>query len=387
VNSNVVLNHLSFQGGRLATPAGTSYRLLYLGGTSQRMTLPVLRRLRDLVAQGAVIAGSKPLDSPSFSDNETEFHAIADRLWGNGPASSASAHNYGKGRVYSGKTANEVLADMKLAPDFEYTRPEPDTKLMFLHRRLSDGEIYFVDNRKDRPEMLDAAFRVEGKSPELWDAVTGLSAPASYRIEGARTTVSLRLDPYESIFVVFRKPAVATSRKIPIPVETVVSTPDDSLDQNWSVSFQPGRGAPDRLEMGHLISWSNSPDAGVKYFSGSATYTREITAPPNWFKPGAHLWLDLGDVENLAEVTVNDKPLGILWKAPYQIDLSDALKPGSNQLAIKVTNLWVNRLIGDQQPNVVKKYTFTDFKPYSANSPLLPSGLLGPLRIVSVAAE
>jgi hypothetical protein len=384
VNSDVILHHLSFQGGRLVTPAGTSYRLLYLGGTSKRMTLPVLRRLRDLVAQGAVIAGSKPIDSPSLADNETEFRAIADQLWGSGSAPSASVHTYGQGKVYSGKTANQVLADLQLEPDFDYTRPEPDTKLMFLHRKLSDGDIYFVDNRKDRAETLDVTFRVQGKTPELWDAVTGMSSPASYRIEGGRTTVSLRLDPYGSIFVVFRKPALAASRQLAQPVETLVSTPNDSLDRNWSVTFQPGRGAPEKLEFDHLTSWSDSPNEGVKYFSGSATYTKTIQASANWFKPGAHLWLDLGDVENLAHIAVNGKSLGILWKAPYKVDLSGALKPGSNQLTIKVTNLWVNRLIGDQQPNAVEKYTFTDIKPYSANSPLLPSGLLGPLRISSV---
>jgi hypothetical protein len=351
------------------------------------MTLPVLRKLRDLVAQGTVIAGNKPVDSPSLSDDETEFHTIADQLWGSEAALSASVHTYGKGKVYSGKTANEVLADLQIDPDFDYTRPEPDTKLMFLHRRLNDGDVYFVDNRKDRAETLDATFRVQGKSPELWDAVTGLSAPASYRIDGGRTIVSLRLDPYGSIFVVFRKPAVGTTRQLPPPVETLLSGPVDSLDQNWNVRFQTGRGAPEELNFERLTSWSESPNEGVKYFSGSATYSKSISAPANWFKPGAHLWLDLGDVENLTEVVLNGKSLGILWKSPYKIDLSGAIRPGSNRLTIKVTNLWVNRLIGDQQPNAVKKYTFTDFKPYSADSPLLPSGLLGPLRISSVAAK
>ena len=348
------------------------------------MTLPVLRRIKELVAQGAVIAGSKPIDSPSLADNEAEFHAIANQLWGSEPAPSASVHIFGQGKVYSGKTANEVLAELQLDPDFEYTRPEPDTKMLFLHRKLADGDIYFVDNRKDRPETVDVTFRVQGKSPELWDAVTGMTSPASYRIEGGRTTVFLRLDPYQSIFVVFRKPALAASRQVPQPVETLVSTPDDSFDRNWSVRFQPGRGAPERQEFDRLISWIDSPNEGVKYFSGSATYSKTIQASADWFKPGAHLWLDLGDVENLADVAVNGKSLGILWKAPYKVDVSSALKPGSNQLMIKVTNLWVNRLIGDQQPNAVEKYTFTDFKPYNANSPLLPSGLLGPLRVIAV---
>jgi hypothetical protein len=180
---------------------------------------------------------------------------------------------------------------------------------------------------------------------------------------------------------------VAASRQLPPPVETLLSSPGDSLDQNWNVRFQPGRGAPEELNFDRLTSWSESPNEGVKYFSGSATYSKSISAPANWFKAGAHLWLDLGDVENLAEVVLNGKSLGILWKSPYKIDVSGAIKPGSNQLTIKVTNLWVNRLIGDQQPNAVKKYTFTDFKPYNADSSLLPSGLLGPLRISSVAAE
>ena len=121
------------------------------------------------------------------------------------------------------------------------------------------------------------------------------------------------------------------------------------------------------------------PDAGVKYFSGTGTYAKTIQAPADWFKKGARLWLDLGDVKNLAEVSVNGKPLGILWKPPFRVDVTDALKPGANALEIKVTNLWVNRLIGDQQPGVPKKYTYTTQQFYRADSPLLPSGLLGPV--------
>jgi hypothetical protein len=383
VNADVILNHLSFRDGRLTTTGGTSYRILYLGGTSKKMTLPVLRKIRDLVVAGAVVAGSKPVGSPTLADNETEFHTIADQLWGHEANGAISVHSIGRGKVYSGRTANEVLADLKLERDFEYTRPEPDTELMFVHRKLSDGDIYFVDNRKDRIENLDATFRVDGKTPELWHADTGKTEPASYRSAAGRTTVPLRLNPYEAVFVVFRKPAIETSRSLRLPTEMPLTT----LSGPWTVRFQPDRGVTGSITLNKLTSWSESTNLGVKYFSGTATYTKTVHAQNDWFRPDAHLWLDLGDVRELANITVNGKPLGIVWKAPYRVDITNALRHGDNELTIQVTNLWVNRLIGDQQPGTTKKITFTTFKPYKPDSPLIPSGLLGPVKITSVANE
>lgn len=387
VNSDAVLHHLSFQNGRLISSGGGSYRLLYLGGRSSRMTLPVLRQIKSLVAEGAVIAGERPVDSPSLADDETELHSIVNELWGNASSTSPSVHSYGKGKVYTGKTADEVLADLSVSRDFDYSQPEPDTNLIFVHRKLTDGEIYFVDNRKDRVEDVDATFRVSGQNPELWDPATGASTAASYRIADGRTTVPLHLDPYETVFVVFHGAASAPSRQTPRSIETTVSSPSDSLDAHWTVAFQPERGAPPQAEFDRLTSWSDNANEGIRYFSGTATYTKTIDAPASWFREGAHLSIDLGDVRDIAEVAVNGKTLGVLWKSPYRIDLGDALRPGKNTVTIKITNLWVNRLIGDEQPHVAKKYTFTDIKPYTANSPLLPSGLLGPLRIVSITRQ
>ena len=126
---------------------------------------------------------------------------------------------------------------------------------------------------------------------------------------------------------------------------------------------------------------------GVKYFSGTGTCNKSIDAEADWFKTGTQLWMDLGDVQNLAEVTVNGKPVGTVWHTPYRVDVTTALKPGANEVSIKVTNAWVNRLIGDQQPTSAVKYTFTTVKPYKTSSPLLPSGLLGPVSIFSVAGK
>jgi hypothetical protein len=176
----------------------------------------------------------------------------------------------------------------------------------------------------------------------------------------------------------FRKSSAALTRVVPTPKETTLST----VSGAWDVAFQPERGAPATTTLDRLASWSESTDSGVKYFSGTGKYAKAVQAPADWFKTGAKLWLDLGDVKNLAEVTVNGKPLGILWRAPFRVDITAALKPGNNTLEVKVTNLWVNRLIGDQQPNTTRKYTFTTSRFYGANSPLLPSGLLGPVQIV-----
>jgi len=160
-----------------------------------------------------------------------------------------------------------------------------------------------------------------------------------------------------------------------------------SAPSDWTVSFEPDRGAPPKVQFENLSSWADNSDYGVKYFSGTATYSKTIDIPADLLKTGTHLWLDLGDVEDIARVEVNGKPVGVAWKAPFRVDLSGAVTAGTNKISIQVTNLWVNRLIGDQQPWSVKKYAFTDFAPYKANSPLLPSGLLGPLHLESVSQQ
>ncbi len=354
VNADALIHELSAKDGRIVTKTGMSYRVLALDPNSQHMALAVLRKIRDLVNAGATVAGPKPVESPSLSDDQAEFHRIADELW-------------------SGKIKADLAASLGAAPDFE-----APANLLFVHRKLIDGDIYWVNNRSNRALAVDAAFRVTGKAPEIWHADTGATEAAAYAISGDRTSVPLHLDPWDAVFVVFRRPAAASSRTIWRPVETSVAT----IDGAWSVAFQADRGAPEKMSLDKLSSWSDSDDGGVKYFSGTAVYSKTIDAPGDWFQPSARLWLDLGDVKNLAEISVNGKPLGIVWKTPFRVDVTDAFKPGPNTLSIKVTNLWVNRLIGDQQPDVKKKYTYTTQAFYKADSPLLPSGLLGPVQIV-----
>jgi len=373
VNADALIHRFSATNGVLTTPSGMTYRVLALDARSKQMSLPVLQKINELVETGAIIVGAKPESDPSLADDHAAFQSLADKLWGSG-----SGMSVGKGRVYGVQKLADVLQTLNISPDFEYAKPKTDTSILFVHRKLADGDLYFVDNRNDRDEAFDATFRVEGKAAELWHPDTGQIELASYQSASARTTVPLRLEPWGTIFVVFRHPAKAPSRTIPSPVEQALVT----IDAPWDVAFEPDRGTPLKTTFDKLISWPDSPDQGVKYFSGTATYTRMLQASGDWFKPHAHLWIDLGQVKNLAEVSVNGKPLGIAWKTPYRVDATGALRPGENRIEIKVTNGWANRIIGDRQPNATKTYTFTSPKFYKADSPLWPSGLLGPVQIL-----
>lgn len=375
INADGLIHELSVSNGQITTKSGMSYRVLGLDPYSRHMSLPVLRAIYKLVVDGAVVAGPKPVDDPSLADDQAEFNRLRDQLFGDG----SSAHKVGAGTVYAGRSLADVFRSLNVTPDFAYTKAGADTRLEFVHRKLSDGDLYFVNNRGEKALQVDAIFRVSGKEAELWHPETGKAQPASFTIQAGRTTVPLNLEPAGSVFVVFRKPATSTSRKIPSGVMSELET----LNGSWKIGFQPDRGAPESITINKLGSWSDSSDPGVKYFSGTGTYTTRFDASARWIAKGAQVWIDLGDVKNLAEVSVNGKSLGIVWHAPYRVNVTSALKPGANDLEVKVTNAWVNRLIGDEQPGATR-YTFADFKPYKADSPLLPSGLLGPVRLYSV---
>src|SRR5262249_19756361 len=175
----------------------------------------VLRAIHRLVEDGAIVAGAKPDDDPSLADDPAQFHKLNDELFGDG----TGTHKVGKGTVYAGQTLMEVFEALKVAPDFDYAKPENDTRILFVHRKLADGDLYFVDNRNEREETVDASFRVTGKAPELWHAETGKSEPVSYQVADGRTIVPLHLETWGTVFVVFRQPAQRTSRTLPKPKE------------------------------------------------------------------------------------------------------------------------------------------------------------------------
>ena len=386
INADVLLHRLTVAAdGRLLLPDGMSYRLLVLPETT-RMRPELARKLAELVRGGATIVGAKPERSPSlmeFPKADEELHAITADLWGDLDGVSRTIRFVGKGRVVWGRSLAGTLAALGVAKDFEYSRGL-DTELVWAHRRTDSADIYYVANITDQAENLDARFRVEGKEAELWHPDSGEWEPAGFSQASGLTTVPLRLAGRESAFVVFRKPSQASSREGARETFTAVA----SLGGDWELSFPDHAGAPPHLRIDRLNSWTENSDPGVAYFSGTARYSKIVNASPDWFRAGASLFLDLGDVRDIAEVSVNGKALGTLWKPPYRLELSDALRPGENRIEIAVTNQWTNRLLGDVRLPVGEK--ILGGSPVSPGAmgagpqPAPPvSGLLGPVRILA----
>lgn len=380
VSRDAILDLVSVHEGRLVTPSGMSYRLLVLPQNSAELTLALLAKLRDLVRAGAVLLGPKPIGSPSLADDQAAVRVLADELWGRSDPGK-SATSFGQGRVYWRGEIEDVLAAENLPPDIDFKFGTADAQIVWLRRHLKEGEIYFVANQKNRSESVDATFRVAGREVEIWRAEDASVQPASFAQGLGTTTVRLELKPYDAAFVVFRGHTTDVSRAVAAP-ETAELV---ELTGPWSLQFPPDWGAPVVPQLSPLGSWSASAEAGVRYFSGVGTYTKTIEVPADWLRGSGHLMLDLGTVKEIARVSLNGREVGSAWRAPYRVDISGALRAGSNELRIEVANTWTNRMIGDLQPGTGRKYLFlTRAIPYSVESPLKESGLLGPVRIERV---
>lgn len=354
VNSSALLNVINAQNGKLVAKSGNSYNVLMLDESTKFMTLPVLKKIKTLVDAGIKVIGTKPEKSPSLADNEAEFQKIANEIWT-------------KPNVISFDKTN-------LQPDVIVSKT--NNKILFRHRQIQSPatEIYWLDNRSDNPTDAEVSFRVTGKVPELWNPVTAKIEKVSYQIKDGRTIVPLKFESWGAFFIVFgNTSANNASYTKPATTETTLTT----VSTPWKITF-PVQGKDVTSNVSTLSSWSESSDTDIKYFSGTATYenTFKVNSPIN----GTYV-LELGDVKNIAEVFVNGKNMGVVWKKPFKIDITEAVKAGKNSIQIKVTNTWVNRLVGDAQPDVKQKTTFTTMPFYRANSPLVPSGLIGEVKI------
>jgi len=418
LNTDILLHHTGVAAdgrihveGSAQMPDGMTYRILVLPPTVQ-MTPEVAHKLHDLVAAGATIVGPRPTVSPSllhYPQADLEVQSLASDVWGDMDGVTLNQHSFGKGMTYWGLTLDEILSRLKTPPDFAATAPVENPPV-WVHRHTPDAEIYFVANQDDAPVHIDARFRVSGKDVQIWrpmdGAVTTAPAfaslaqtdqrtgnrqpgiqPALYAPASGFTTVPLDLAERESVFVIFRNPAPAPTRTAAPVVETTLAT----LTGPWTIAFPANFGAPPSIQMPSLASWTENTDPGVKYFSGTATYSKTFDAPATWFEPGRRLFIDLGKVRDIAEVTVNGKPAGVTWAPPYRLDVTNALKPGPNRLEIAVTNEWTNRQIGDRtlapappilaQPAAPPRPGGTGFAP--PPQPLPESGLLGSVTFVS----
>ena len=410
----VVLTRMSVQDGRLVLPDGMSYRLLSLP-PSETMTPSLLGKIKELVEAGATVVGPRPLKSPSLSDYprcDEIVRRLAAELWGNCDGKTIVEHRCGKGRIVWGKTPETVLAEMGAPPDFRCEMPANTPKLHYIHRAADGLDIYFVANGNSRAVNAQCTFRVNGKRPEFWHPDTGTIERAdAYDTVQDGTRIPIRFDPSGSVFVVFR-PEDGQSPDRRLASRCHVGKPPERIESldlagPWKLRFPAGWGTPEEVVLDKLISWSRHPDSGVRYFSGTAIYRKTFHLPASMAAKDRRVYLDLGDVQVIAEVKLNGRALGILWKPPFRVDVTDAAKVGDNDLEIRVTNLWVNRLIGDEQlpedsvrdstgrlkewpqwllegkPSPTGRLTFTTWRNWTKDSPLMESGLLGPVMVLA----
>jgi hypothetical protein len=388
INSDVLLHRLSVLNGRLVLPGGLSYRVLALPEDAV-MSPEVLRRVKELVAAGALVLGPKPQKAPglmNYPDSDNALKKLGDEVWGNCDGKSVKERNLGKGRIVWGMPMREVLIGEGIAPDFEYRGTDKDTSLDFIHRSTGGPEFYFVTNRKERQERAECAFRVSGKRPELWDPVTGETRPAeAFKQANGRTTLPLEFAPYGSLFVIFRQPMArdvngTATRNFPVYANS------QELSGPWTVSFDPKWGGPAKVKFPELVSWTRRSEEGIRYYSGTATYRKSFDLPALLHSSQRRMALDLGEVKYVAQVRLNGRDLGVLWTKPFRVEITDAVKPSGNLLEIDVVNLWPNRIIGDAALPPEKRFTRTNIS-FKKDDPLLESGLLGPVRLQVIETD
>jgi hypothetical protein len=398
INAPALLGRAKAWDGRVVLPDGMSYGYLVLQeGRTDKMTPAVLRKIKELVFGGVTLVGQRPQQAPGLTDYprcDAALKTLADELWGTADAPSGE-RRVGAGRVVWGKALADVLKTDGLTPDLEIRGLPPEGKIDWIHRRDGATEIYFLSNQTERPTQVEAVFRVAGKTPECWDAVTGEIRPlGEFRAEAGRTAVPMRLEPKQSFFVVFRSSQSSAGKNFP-ELRTIAE-----IDGAWEVRFDPKWGGPARTRFAKLVDWTARPEEGIRYYSGTATYRKTFNAS---VPAQGKIYLDLGTVKNVAEVRLNGRNLGVIWTAPWRVEVTGVLRARRNELEIEVVNLWPNRLIGDGRQPGQKRYTVTNVRTYDSVLPaghkaescpkcagrrkaglapeLLPSGLLGPVTL------
>jgi hypothetical protein len=469
------LHQASVRDGRLVLESGMTYRILVLP-PARTMRPAVLAKIKDLVAAGLTVVGPRPTSSPSLADHphcDGEVQRIAAELWGECDGADITENQYGKGKIVWGRPLwsefdfmADVLSGLGAPPDFACHQTLVGDQIRYIHRSVDGDEVYFVASGVPEARRFLCTFRPKGMRPELWWPDTGRTEPVVVYDEARDgTQIPLSLDPYGSVFVVFRAEAAPAPDRIislrrdgveisglapkPVPeiqiqheacfvhtntagqysievaqpgVYTLKTAAGRALKAQvpavpsplviegpWDLAFPKGWGAPEHVTLPHLISWSDHSNPGVKYFSGTATYHRKFEVVKTMLAPDRGLCLDLGRVAVIAQVKLNGRDLGILWKPPFCADITDVLQAGTNDLEVSVVNLWINRLIGDEQlpddcdwrpelgsevlarypqwlldnkPSPTGRHAFTVWKHWTKDDPLMESGMLGPVRIM-----
>lgn len=375
MNAEVIEQRLSVKNGRLVLPDGMSYRMLVLPKI-ETMRPALLKKIMQLVKDGAVVVGPAPLRSPSMenypaADNEVKQLAAA--LW-KGIDANNKIVSFGKGIIMNGVSMEEALQYVQTPADFISNTQET---VLYTHRTTADEEIYFISNQSDKLVSCVPSFRVTNRQPAWWDAVTGEKKMLpQFQQAGNYTNIPIELQAYQSCFIVFNKNKTVLKEKQNFPVMSTVQT----LAAPWMVSFDTAmRGPVKPVLFTSLEDWSTRPEDSVKNYSGTAVYKTSFTMPA--INKGEEMYIDLGTVKVMASVKLNGKSLGTVWTAPWRVNCTGAVKSGENKLEIEIVNTWVNRLIGDSKLPVKDRKTWYNRNVYNEKSKYDVSGLLGPVTI------
>lgn len=382
MNAEVIEKYMTVKNGLITLPHGTQYRILVLPKL-ETMRPELLSKLKQLITDGAVVMGPAPKRSPSLQNQpqaDEQVQAMAAEIWGEVDGVNVKSRKIGKGMILNGMTMEEAFALISCVPDCKL--PEENT-IHYGHRTLPWGEIYFISNQTGEQQLVSPEFRVTGLQPELWDATDGSvrSLPA-YEQKEQTTVVPLKLEAFESAFIVFRTEAgksQVTGVEANYPKQTVIA----ELAGPWTVQFDPAmRGPKEPVIFEKLQDWTTSADEQIKYYSGTAAYSSSFNL--DQLPEGKNIRVNLGALTAMAKVFVNGKEAGGVWTPPYELDITGALQGGKNELRVEVVNTWVNRLIGDQKIPEAERPTWCPVNPYKADSPLQPSGLFGPVKVIRI---
>jgi hypothetical protein len=450
-SKDVILNRTLVKDGRIVLPDGMSYRVMMLTPEKAidlnvlRKLEQLVKDGMTLIGPRP----TETTGLTGFPKGDQELKALAEKLWGKVDGKTVTENKYGKGRVVWGQNVNEVLAGMNVQPDLQFKGNHPKTALDYIHRTTIDQEIYFVSNRfsqmayndfeyrylptlPDRWEQVECSFRVTGKVPELWDPITGETREiVTYREESGRIIIPLLFEPEGSKYIVFRngmpKPHVTDIKKdgqsiFPGFRMSTVSYPRIDFRRNgesvlaeinergiYSIDWSDGRrkelkaeeagqqidlsanwgilfGEADETKTEQLKSWTDFDLPQIKYYSGKAIYRKTFDLSHEELKDN-RIIIDLGNVKEMASVTINGKQLQVIWSAPFRFDLTPYLKAGTNELKVEVVNMWVNQLIGDGKLPENERVTRTNINKFDAPDAekyLRVSGLMGPVRLMLV---
>jgi len=416
---DILIKNAFVKDGRIAFPGGMSYKILVLP-RFQTMTPILLSKIKDLLKNGALIIGALPKKSPSLVDYpscDLEVKRIASELWGK---KNEKVRKIKKGTLYLDendsydtawskniykfsdagtqafnfnkvqdsfpdifpeyKVIAEILEKNGITEDFQ----SDGDHLRYCHRQSGDTDIYFIANKENKIVDVNATFRVREKQPEWWNPLTGEHRDLSqFTSKEGVTTIPIKLQAFESGFILFSKKHIIHNNNTKnFPSLKLVKV----VNGLWDVSFDTSRGGPSKVIFDNLYDWSKRAEPGIKYYSGKAQYKTSFNMEENFENNKKQPFLiALGNVKIAAIVRINGKDIGTVWSIPWILKIPKGiLKKSNNSLEVTVANLWINRLIGDVNLPESKKIAWTTWNPFTKNSHLEESGLLGPVKIFSI---